>query len=646
MTATSEPQTPALASALDAASRSEVPPADICLAVAREYRKAGDATAAWTWALRVVDAGDDFTSWRAASSIMDACADGAPPPRRSVRLALAGSYTTTQLVPMLRIAAARIGIALDVTEGAYNQYRQDLLEPASPLYASAPDVVLIAADEREVGLPALAERPGAEVDAELTRWTSLWDAVGRHSKARVLQHNFVVPPGPPSGHLAASLPGSRYMTMMALNARLGTAAGGAGGVSIVDTERVASELGKDRWFDPRYWHFSKQAVSLQALPLLARHTAAVLAAALGLSRKCVVLDLDNTLWGGVVGEDGLAGIALGNGPRGEAFTAFQEYLLALRERGVILAVVSKNNAADAREPFEKHPDMRLRLGDIACFSAGWDAKPDSVRAVARELGIGLDALLFVDDNPAERHAVRAALPDVDVLVLPEDPAYYVRALSRYLLLEPAAFTAEDATRTAQYQARAEAAALEAASASMPDFLRSLRMRATLRPFDELDLPRIEQLIGKTNQFNLTTRRHALPRLREFLATGSVAFSVRLRDRFTDHGLVGVLIAVPDGDALDIDTWLMSCRVIGRTVEEAMLGELLRRARALGYNVVSGTYVPTAKNELVRDLYSRLGFEAAGGDGGSTRWRYDLRRADDTKTQYIEVADEQHAADAP
>jgi FkbH-like protein len=310
-------------------------------------------------------------------------------------------------------------------------------------------------------------------------------------------------------------------------------------------------------------------------------------------------------------------------------------------------VVSKNNAADAREPFEKHPDMRLRLGDIACFSAGWDAKPDSVRAVARELGIGLDALLFVDDNPAERHAVRAALPDVDVLVLPEDPAYYVRALSRYLLLEPAAFTAEDAARTSQYQARAEAAALEAASGSMPEFLRSLRMRATLRPFDELDLPRIEQLIGKTNQFNLTTRRHALPRLRQFLATaGSVAFSVRLRDRFTDHGLVGVLIAVPDGDALDIDTWLMSCRVIGRTVEEAMLGELLRRARALGYNVVSGTYAPTAKNELVRDLYSRLGFEAAGGDGGSTRWRYDLRRVDDTKTQYIEVADEQHAADAP
>ena len=644
MTATSEPAS-ALASALDAAARDEVPSAEACLAVAREYRRAGDAVAAWRWAVAVVDAGDDFTSWRAAAAVMDACAAGAPAPRRSARVAVAGSYTTTQLVPMLRLAAARIGIALEATEGDFNQYRQDLLDPASRLYKSEPDFVLIAADEREVGLPAFAEAPAEAVDAELARWTSLWDAVGRHSKARVIQHNFVVPPGPPSGHLAAAMPATRYMTTIALNTRLGAAAGAVGGVSIVDTERIAAELGKDRWFDPRYWHLSKQAVSLQALPLLARHTAAVLAATLGLSRKCVVLDLDNTLWGGIVGEDGLQGIALGNGPRGEAFTAFQEYLIALRERGVILAVVSKNNAADAREPFEKHPDMRLRLDDIACFAAGWNAKPDSLRAVARDLGIGLDALVFVDDNPAEREAVRAALPEVDVLILPQDPAHYTRALSRYLLLEPAAFTAEDAARTSQYKARSEAAALEAQSGSMEEFLRGLRMCATVRPLDELDLPRVEQLVGKTNQFNLTTRRHGLPQLRAFTETaGSVAFSLRLRDRFTDHGLVAVLVAVPDGESLDIDTWLMSCRVIGRTVEEVMLAEVLRRARALGYNAVTGTYVPTAKNELVRDLYARLGFESAGGEGGTTRWRYDLRRADDAKTQYIEVGDERHGAD--
>jgi FkbH-like protein len=546
---------------------------------------------------------------------------------------------------MLRLAAARSGIALDVVDGAYGQYRQEILDPRSPLYASIPDFVLIATHERELGLPSLADAAAAAVETELERWTSLWRAVGRHSAARVVQHNFVVPPGPPWGHLSAQLPESRHAMTLALNVRLGVAAAQSRGVAIVDCDRIASEFGKTRWVDPRYWHLSKQAVSLEALPLLARHTAAVIAASLGLGRKCIVLDLDNTLWGGIVGEDGLEGIALGSGPKGEAFVAFQEYLQALRQRGVILAVVSKNNDADAREPFEKHPDMRLRLEDIACFAAGWSAKPDSIRAVARQLGIGLDALVFVDDNPAERQAVRSALPDVDVVRLPSDPASYVRTLSQYLLLEPASFTAEDADRTRQYQARAEAARLESTADSIEEFLSGLRMRAVVRPFDDIDLPRIEQLIGKTNQFNFTTRRHALPQLRRFMADpGCVHLSLRLRDRFADHGLVAVLIATPRDGALDIDSWLMSCRVIGRTVEAELFRQLVRRARNSGYNALTGTYIPTPKNDLVRDLYPRFGFESLGEMDGVTRWRYDLRDGEEPRGRYIEVVDDWYTAD--
>ena len=341
---------------------------------------------------------------------------------------------------------------------------------------------------------------------------------------------------------------------------------------------------------------AKQAVALDALPLLARHTAAVLAAWLGLSRKCLVLDLDNTLWGGVIGEDGLAGIELGAGVAGEAFVAFQGYLLDLKERGVILAVVSKNNEADAREPFEHHPDMAITLDDIAVFVANWEDKPTNLRRIAETLNIGLDALVLVDDNPAERQIVRQLVPEVDVVVLPPNPSGYVRALSEYLDFEPGTFTREDRNRAAQYRARAQALALERSASSIEDFYRSLRMRATIAPFDELHLARIVQLIGKTNQFNLTTRRHDVAAVRRMMADEEVVhLYLKLADRFADHGLVALLIARRDGDALDIDTWLMSCRVIGRTVEHAMVGSLCRRARELGCSPLRGTYVPSAKN---------------------------------------------------
>ena len=272
--------------------------------------------------------------------------------------------------------------------------------------------------------------------------------------ARVVQFGFALPDLAPLGHLAARLPGARATAIQALNLRLGRAAGDR--VSIVDCERLSALLGKERWFDPRYWHLSKQAVALGALPLLARHTAAVIGAALGLTRKCLVLDLDNTLWGGVIGEDGLGGIRLGGGAEGEAFVAFQEYLLVLKERGVILAVCSKNNEADAKEPFESHPEMRLRLDDLAVFVASWDPKPEQVRGSPPSLDLGLDSLVFVDDNPAEREAMRQLCPEVDVVALPAEPALYARALSQYLPFESSVLTAEDAHRTEQYRARAGA----------------------------------------------------------------------------------------------------------------------------------------------------------------------------------------------
>ena len=630
----------AIGQLLAATSATEIPPADLCLKLARAYVRAGDREAACRWATAVVDAGDDFASWRGGAAVVANCGDASLAKRRA-RVAVLGSYTTAQYSQLLRLAALRVGVALEVHDAPYGQYPQELLDPASGTHAFAPDVVVLATHEGELALPAYADDPDAAVAAELRRWTSLWEAAAG-AGARVVQHTFAIPPETPTGHLGAKLPGSRYAMLRALDIRLGEAAAAAGPrVALLDCERLAGQFGKERWFDPRYWHLAKQAVALDALPLLARHTAALLAAQLGLSRKCLVLDLDNTLWGGIVGEDGLAGIRLGAGsPEGEAYVAFQEYVLALKRKGVVLAVCSKNDEADALEPFERHPEMRIRRDDVAMFVANWESKSECIRAIARGLDIGLDAIAFVDDNPAERQVVRELLPEVDVVQMPPDPAHYVRALSRYLLFETSAFTAEDVARTAQYRARGEIAAAEASAGSIEEFYRGLAMRARIAPFDALDLPRIAQLVGKTNQFNLTTRRHGLPQLEAFASDPScVHLSLWLRDRFADHGLVGVLISLGAGETLEIESWLMSCRVIGRTADAAMLAALSRRARARGYRSLRGSYRPTPKNGLVRDVYAKLGFAPEGERDGVATWIYDLSAQGPIESPFIETADE-------
>ena len=619
---------------LQAARRAETPDADLCLKLARCYERSGEHDQAFHWAARVVDASDDFLPWASASALVSSMVKvPRPQSRRSARLAVTSSYTTAQLVGMIRLAALREGIDLTLYEGEYGQYRQDVIDPQSALYAFDPDYVLIAPHEGVLEFPQFSDSPEQDVAGELTRWVGLWTLITERSRARVIQHNFALRPEVPLGHLSVRLPESRYMMIQALNARLGEAAAEA--VSIVDCDRLAASFGRAKWFDDRYWYFSKQAVALDALPVLARHTVATLAACLGLSRKCLVLDLDNTLWGGVIGEDGLAGVKLGGGTGGEAFVAFQEYVLKLKERGVILAVASKNNEADVLEVFERHPDMRIRLNDISIFLANWNDKPANLRQIAETLNIGLDALVLADDNPAERQLVRQVLPDVDVIALPSDPAYYVRTLSEYLRFETSWLTTEDLERTKQYRARSEVAKFQTSSRTLEDFYRSLEMRAMIAPFDELHLPRISQLIEKTNQFNLTTRRHGVAEIRGFMEDPDcVTLYLRLRDRFADHGLVSLLIACRDGDVLDIETWLMSCRVIGRTVEEALAAALCREAERLGCTKLRGTYIRSPKNELVHDLYLSLGFRLRTEAENSTAWEYDLSSQGPIRNEFI------------
>ena len=603
--------------------------------VARACFAAGDIDTAYRWLGRVGETRGPFRLWAsAATSLSRFEARQLPATRRTVRVAVAGSYTTSHLGALLRVAALRRGIYVELYEAGFNSYAQELLDPGSALYRFDPDYVLIAPHEGSTSFPFLSSEPAAALQQETARWTALWESVGRHSRARIIQHTIVTRPDSAWGHISVRVPGARDDLLRALNARLAEAADDR--VLLVDCERVAGAFGKERWFDDRYWHTAKQAVALDALPDLARHTAAVLAAAEGLGSKCLVLDLDNTLWGGVIGEDGLAGIDVGRTSRGEAFVAFQHYLTALRSRGVLLAVVSKNNDVDAREPFERHPDMRLHLDDFAVFCANWDDKASNIKRVASQLNLGLDSFVFVDDNPAERQVVRHVLPEVDVIELPGEPDGYVRALADSLLFEGATVTSEDLARADQYRARAAAQDLEHQATSLEEFYASLDMEAFVAPFDELNVARIVQLIGKTNQFNLTTRRHGLAQVEAFMDDGRfITRYVRLRDRFGDHGLIALMIAKQDGLSIDIDTWLMSCRVIGRTVEDVMLSELCAIAAERGCTTIRGSFVPTSKNAVVADLFARLGFrQAAVHDDGSSTWTYDINDVGVHPNEYI------------
>jgi FkbH-like protein len=433
----------------------------------------------------------------------------------------------------------------------------------------------------------------------------------------------VPPPVEPLfGSLDSAEPGSVQAMVAAFNAGLADWAA-AKGVILIDMARTASWAGLDLWHHSGHWHASKLPFNPDLIPLCADMIGRTLAAVRGVTRKCLVLDLDNTLWGGVIGDDGVDGIALGQGSaKGEAFLAIQQAAMGLRERGVVLAVCSKNTDEVARGPFRSHPEMIIKEDHIAVFTANWGDKATNLRAIASALNIGLDALVFLDDNPAERAQVRLELPMVAVPELPEDPALYPRALLAAGYFEAVSFAQEDRDRADAYRANAERAAF-AGTSDMAGYLASLDMVADFRPFDAVNRARIAQLINKSNQFNLTTRRYTEKEVGAMETDPDrLTLQVRLDDRFGANGMISVIIV--DRGPWEIDTWLMSCRVLGRRVEEAVLAQLAAAARGAGASFLTGRYIPTAKNAMVADHYAKLGFEQIeAGPGGETVWRLDL-----------------------
>ncbi len=533
-------------------------------------------------------------------------------PLTPFRLAVLSNSTTGMIVPALIASAARHGVALEIIEPSYDQVAQEALTPDSSVNRSKPDAVLFALDYRALPLKLTlgdVEASNATVQGVIGYLQALRNGIKANSNAVCIFQSLAPPAETLFGSLDRALPGTLRYLIDGINRDLADFVPGSGD-ALLDVAGLAETVGLADWHDAQLWNMAKLAFSDQLIPLYADHVGRIVAALRGKSGKVLILDLDNTVWGGVIGDDGLDGIKIAQGDaRGEAHLAVQRLALDLRQRGIVLAVSSKNSDVVAREPFEKHAEMLLKLDHIAVFQANWNDKATNIQAIAEELSLGLDAMVFLDDNPVERGLVRELLPQVSVPELPEEPAHYARTLAAGGYFEAVAFASEDLKRAGFYQDNAKRASLQKQVDGVDAYLASLNMTITFQPFDATGRSRIVQLINKSNQYNLTTRRYTEPEVTEAEQDPTVfTLQARLTDVFGDNGMISVVICRADGPGVwHIDTWLMSCRVLGRRVEHTVLREILSHASESGIHRLTGTYRPTERNNLVADHYPKLGF---------------------------------------
>ena len=555
-----------------------------------------------------------------------------PADLKALRVAVLSTFTAASVEPYLVVESARRGLLVEPWFGPFNQLEPQALDPESPLYAGAPDVIVIAARLEDL-LPDLFWRFASfspeEIDARLAqvseRYDSLVAAIRRNGAATVLLANFIEPAGAPLGLAGALHEPSPAAVVERANSALAALARRSAGVYVLDLARAAIEVGLDRWNDPKLAYLARLPWSLAAQIEVGRRLARHLRALTFPASKCLVVDLDGTLWGGVLGEDGVEGIALGNEYPGLAHQDFQRALAGLRARGVLLAIASKNDEAIVREAFERHPDMVLRWEDFAAVQVHWNDKASSLRAIARTLGIGTDALAFYDDSPVERDWIRAQLPEVAVLDVPESLLERVGTLDGSGVFDQLRLSDYDRRRADAYREDAERERLRDRTLSPEDFLRSLRTVARVGPLDAETLPRVAQLMGKTNQFNVTTRRHTAAGIEAMLGGGAIGLWLRARDRYGDYGLVGVALAVPETpETWRIDSLLMSCRALGRQVEGALLAALAQEVAARGGAVLIGEFVATARNGPAAPFFRDHGFAPLDDDG--RLWRLTLDAA--------------------
>lgn len=554
-------------------------------------------------------------------------------PLVSYRLAILRSFTLEPAIPFLRALAFVHGIDLNVHVGDFNAYAQEILDSNSSLYAFAPDCVILAIQTGDVAPELWNEFPKLSpesVSGTVERVSSSFEqwirAFRERSSAALIVHSLELPGHPSLGLLDAQLSTSQSATIEEINRALRRIASQHRSIYVLDYAALVACHGYLHWHDERKWLIARMPIAADQLIHLAREWLRFLAPLTGRIAKVATVDLDNTLWGGVIGEDGMSGIKLGSEYPGAAYQALQRALLDLTRRGILLAVCSKNNPEEAQEALKNHPGMLLRPGDFVAMRINWNDKSQNLREIAAELNVGLDAVAFVDDNPFEREQVRNALPEVMVLHLPSDPLKYADAVRDYPAFQRLTLSEEDRRRTDLYVAQRERSQTQRNFTSKEDFFRYLEQEAEVAPLAPETLARVAQLTQKTNQFNLTTRRFTEQQISDLIADPHYrVLSLRVRDRFGDHGLVGVAITHDQGEACEIDSFLLSCRVIGRTVESAFLSSLACAAAARGCVRLNGWFLPTKKNAPAQDFYSQHGFQVQMKNGEGSLWTFDLRQ---------------------
>lgn len=527
-------------------------------------------------------------------------------------LAVLGDCATQHLATALRGYGVSAGIRLNVFDADYDQIDAQVMAPDSELYRFAPQGVLLqmcTEKLQEAFYDCPPEARASFAEDTYARIRQIWSRIGSRIPATVLQCNFPLIDDGVFGQFGNKTEQSFLFQQRKLNYLLMQGCQEAKNTFLIDLDALQTALGRSTFADPKLYYVAKMPISLAALPAAAKLVVDVVRSLQGTVKKCLVLDLDNTLWGGVIGDDGLSGIQIGELGTGHAFSDFQKWLKELKNRGILLTVCSKNNEDTAKEPFEKHPEMVLRLEDFSMFVANWEDKARNIRTIQQALNIGMDSMVFLDDNPFERELVRTMIPEITVPELPEDPALYLQYLRGLDLFEIASYSREDAGRTEQYREKAQRAAFEAAFQSYDDYLEALQMRASAAAFDPFHYPRIAQLTQRSNQFNLRTVRYTEAEIEALAQDDSrIGLYFTLKDKFGDHGLISVVVLEKQPeDTLFISEWLMSCRVLKRGMEEFIVDKILSVAAQQGFRRVVGEYIPTPKNAMVKDLYEQLGF---------------------------------------
>ncbi len=567
---------------------------------------------------------------------------------RDLRIAVLPGSTVNEMIEFAELFLLVEGFRCTFYQSEYNKYYEEAVLDSERIVKFRPDIVYVHTSCMNLqGWPPLSATEADHesfVAAEFSRFQQIWHSLQQNVGSHIIQNNFELPPFRVLGNLDSIAYGGRAKFVNRLNVEFANEALNDPRLFVQDVNALSAALGSRNWFDWERWYSYKIMTTPAASLALARSVTAIVRALYGRSRKCLVLDLDNTLWGGVIGDDGPENIKIGRETAvAEAYTAFQEYCLMLRSRGILLAVCSKNDEETAKQGFE-HPDSVLKLSHFSAFRANWEPKHENLTAIAKELNLGIDSLVFVDDNPAERALVASQLPMVAVPDVGSDVTQFIPALEAGGYFETVRVSAEDFSRADTYAANSQRALLKSKFRDYGEYLDSLQMTAEIDAFKPVYLDRITQLTNKTNQFNLTTRRYTAAEIQKMsLDPAYITLYGKLTDAFGDNGLVSVIVGRKDGSTLHIELWLMSCRVLKRDLELAMLDELVTRAHAAGIETIVGYYYRTPRNSMVADHYRRLGFECESQDpdGGQSMWRLQFTTDYQPKRRYIQVKDLVH-----